>query len=96
MFANTTGSWLWASQLSDERHLAQFEQLLAAAERDKRPHRPALAGYNDLLCAINGLRNDLRQHLRMPRLPGPITPAEIIGDRRKAVSNARLDELGLN
>lgn len=93
MFANTEGSWLWASQLSDDRHLAQFEQMYERSQQDHREHRPPLAGYDGLLAAINGLRNDLRILNHMPTVPGPKTPLDLIKERKKTVSNARLDSL---
>lgn len=93
MFANTDGSWLWASQLSDERHLAQFEQMHEASDRSKGQHRPPLVGYDTLVAAINGLRNDLRVVNRLPVLPGPKTPLDTVKERRKAVTTARLDAL---
>lgn len=94
MFANSDGSWLWSAQLSDPRYLAQFEQMYETAQRDKaKEHRPSLVGYDTLVAAINGLRNDLRFANRMPAIPGPKTPIDEIRERRKAVSKARLDQL---
>ena len=93
MCANTDGSWLWAAQLTDESRLAQWEQLYENAQRNKGDHRPSLAGYDAVLGAINGLRNDFRVANRMPIIPGPKSPMDLITDRRKAVSKARLDKL---
>lgn len=96
MFANTDGSWLWASQLSDPRHLAQFEQMYEAAQRDKgQQYRPSLAGYDALIAAVNGLRNDIRHVNRMPPLPGPKTPMDEIKARRKALSDDKFKQLGI-
>lgn len=91
MFANTDGSWLWAAQLTDESRLAQWEQLYEQAHQNSVQHRPSLVGYDALVAAINGLRNDLRSVNRLPPLPGPKTPLDAVDERRKTVTDRRMD-----
>jgi hypothetical protein len=95
MFSNRDGSYLWAAQLKDDRHLAEFEKKYEEAERSREPYRPPLEGYDALLAAINGLRNDVRADKGLPMIAGPKSPVDRIKDRKKAISNRRLDELGL-
>ncbi len=92
MFANTEGSWLWADQLSDPKHLAAFEQQYEEAQRNPDKYRPPLAGYDALISAIQGLRNDFRAAKGISQLDGPKTPLDELRDRRKQVSNANLDK----
>jgi hypothetical protein len=95
MFSNRDGSYLWAAQLKDDRYLAEFEKKYEEAEQSREPYRPPLEGYDTLLAAINGLRNDIRARQGMPLLAAPMTPIDRIKARKKAISNQRLDALGL-
>ncbi len=92
MFANTEGSWLWADQISDPRHLSEYEQQYEEAQRNPDRFRPPLAGYDALLSAINGLRNDIRIVKGLPTLDGPKTPLDELAERKKRVSNSNLDK----
>jgi hypothetical protein len=94
MFSNTEGSWLQEAQALDDRHLAEWEQLYEQAMRAKRV-RPRMAGYDALRSEIREIHNTIRAYLEMPLLDGPASPLDRIKERKKALSNARLDELGL-
>ena len=91
MFANTEGSWLWAAQVTDERYLGHFEAMYEKALRDPLPPRPPLVGYDALVAAITGLRNDFRGAHRMPLLEGPEGPIDKIKGRKKALGDSKLD-----
>jgi hypothetical protein len=92
MFANTRGSWLWADQLSDPNHLAEFEQQYDEAQRDPKKYRPPLVGYDDLVSAMTDLRNEIRAMRGLPAVQGPETPIDVLKDRKRAISESKLDE----
>lgn len=94
MFSNTEGSWLQEAQALDDRHLAQWEQLYEQAMRSKRT-RPRIAGFDAYLSELRQIHNTIRAYMQMPALDGPAGPWDRIKERKKALSDQRLDELGL-
>lgn len=91
MFANTKGSWLFKDQLENPRNLADIEQQYERALREQKQYRPELAGWDNLIEAIIGLRNDIRAEKGWPLLEGPLTPMDIIKDRKRTLSDSALD-----